>query len=87
MSGEIRCSACNFLVGAVEVPFIIARKRRMLQQYGDVLLSCDPDVLSAMEKNIELKDILDKLNVTNDCCRTHLITSVDFFSMLHALNK
>ena len=74
--GFILCPSCGYLLADKYDIYIKARDNKIKSKYGENVnmkkLDLDP------EFEVLTNDILDALNITSICCRTHMITLTEF---------
>lgn len=55
------------------------KSRKFATAYAALGMDIDPvQIAISGELDVELGDVLDQLNLHLDCCRTHIITQVEF---------
>jgi len=84
MSNFILCPECKKYLG---------KYRLFIEAYDMCIKMIDGDIMSTNASNLDLipnakldkkkADLLDALDITNICCRTHCITNADFYSFLN----
>lgn len=77
MHGPVRCFSCGGPVGQVVTVFAHARQKRI----REVLKSRDTAPSQATidtDLQVACGDILDRLGILDDCCRTSLFTTMVF---------
>lgn len=74
---SVLCHSCGSPIGDVAHEYLAMLKERVaeFQTKTGILATKMPDDPSIQ---IDVEDILDKLWVDADCCRMHLITTIDF---------
>lgn len=81
MSNFIRCPECGFHIGAY-YSFITEARRAMFQEKLDAAGAVDPEKV-VFDPSISpvLEPLFDALAIKNKCCRTHLVSHVNFSQM------
>lgn len=74
----IRCF-CGRSIGQYYILYNEMKRDKIQYQYGD--LGADPDYLQCAIIPVETGDILDNLNLHNDCCRARLLSQVRFMDL------
>lgn len=70
---------CGRALGDLYDAFKAMRQARYLETYGELEDVIDPRILAVTEDlHMVLGDVLDMLGLHQVCCRTHMLTQVEF---------
>lgn len=80
----IVCPSCGWVIGQVFLLFDVMRikqqEKAMLDKGYDIN-TADQAMIQAIEGvSVDLKGILDVLNIKRECCRTKLLTQEQFYA-------
>jgi len=82
MSNFILCLECKTYLGKYK-SFIEAYNMSMKMLNNKLISSVNPAKIDISPDIVpDMKDLLDALNFKNSCCRTHILTSADFYKYL-----
>ncbi len=84
MSNFILCPECKKYLGKYRL--FIEAYDMCIKMMDENISSIDPGNLGispSAEICKQISDLLDALNITNICCRTHCVTNADFYSFLN----
>ena len=79
----VRCFTCNSVIADKWNPYIELVKKEKSKSKQEVTSDLDLDYIDVdsgkkVEKSIE-GEVLDKIGLTKQCCRRHMLTHVDIF--------
>ena len=67
---------CGCALGHIYDVFLVIKRERLAEEFGDSVF--DPTMIAIVGIHVDLGDILDDLQIHNDCCRVRIMQQVEF---------